>query len=357
MPRKRKQIVQLLQQTVALRTPVLDLSNGTVDDLLEQVCQMNWLTDLNLSHSHIHHLPDSVGNLITLTRLDLSENQLVTLPESFTQLTALAYLNLSHAGNEFSLSPTLTDWLKGISEVVWTTDPPVVLPPDAYVYWSPDHPNRWLERIQDALKLYGDAFNMEERGYDGTDSRTKADTDIQQVFDQVAELGQLFSEFYEDFRQHRFYYSSSESEKMIKNNPFRLPTKADEAWLATATATDVLPAHLQGKPWESTRTIEVINTQTGQPSAVCAYEFGEISAVNRADCEAQLFQAGPERLYVRTTRYSEGDIADNEWFDSENGGQFWQKQPQLTYTWLATNCHNWRDLGSLDQRPINAFCK
>ena len=361
MPRKRKQIRQLLQQTVALRTPALDLSNATANDLLEEVCKMNWLTELNLSHGHISLLPDSIGNLTALTRLDLSENQLTTLPESVSKLTKLVYLNLSHAGYEFTTSTTLADWLKQIPEVVWPIDPAPVLTPQQYIYWGPDHPNKWLEWIRQALKLYSDAFNMEERGIDGTDSRRKADADIQQIFTQVAELEQLLPQFYDDLKNHRFYYSSCESEKMITGNPFRLPTKADEEWLTNVNPSDLLPVQLRDELRNNgyRRFILTLNTATGLQAEVLSCEFGrfivshqpyEQDVIYQADCEAQLYQAGPERLCVRATLYGESEIPGIKWFCSENGGHSWQEQASLTYDWLNKNRHSWCELGTLSKR-------
>src|SRR5579862_9640681 len=104
MPRRRKEIIRIIEQAKAGQTPVLDLSNCNAGEFIEEICRMNWLVELKLSHCHLNTLPETIGNLTRLTRLVLAENQLSTLPDSITRLTALQHLDLNMAGYEFKVS-------------------------------------------------------------------------------------------------------------------------------------------------------------------------------------------------------------------------------------------------------------
>ena len=61
----------------------------------------------------------------------------------------------------------------------------------------------------------------------------------------MIELQRLFPQFYDDFKNHRFYYSGCESEKIMDTNSFRLQTKADEKWLTSVDSTNLLPIQLR----------------------------------------------------------------------------------------------------------------
>ncbi|MBD2704295.1 leucine-rich repeat domain-containing protein [Spirosoma sp. BT702] len=348
MPRKRKQILQLLEQTNAQHLPVLDFSYVSAGEFLDQICQMSWLTKLNLSHGHLSHVPHAIRNLTLLTHLDLSENQLSTLPDSFTQLKSLTYLNLHFAGYNFSATPELISWLKGIEEVVWPDTLPLFEEPPKRVDWVGSHPNRWLEILRQSLQRYSDAFNMEDRGYDGTSVRTKADSAIQQVFDQVPELQQILTQFYDDFKEHRFYWTSCQSESLLDTNPFQLPTKTDEEWLLNSP-TDHLPLRLLSGIQDGRRYVYCINIRTRQKSLIFSSPF-ENSLIynnlssNQTDCSVQLFQAGGQRLFLRATFYERGTLSRSEWYSSANGGTVWKEQAELTYDWLQSNCELWPQL-------------
>ena len=124
MPRKRKEIIALLEQAAARRPSALDLSKCNLGDLLAEVCRMDWLRELNLAHCHLARLPEEIGNLTRLVRLGLAENQLATLPDSIIRLTALRQLDLTRAGYEFSVSEAVKAWLKTVPEVTWTDGKP-----------------------------------------------------------------------------------------------------------------------------------------------------------------------------------------------------------------------------------------
>lgn len=357
MPRKRKEIVRLIEQTRTLQTPTLDISQCQLGDLVDEVCQMEWLTELNLSHGHLAALPDAIGNLTLLTRLDLSENQLSTLPEAMTRLTNLQYLNLHRAGYGFAIPESLAAWLKTIPEVQWPDgkqpEPEVAV----RTILTPDSPNRWLEWLKSALKLYGDALAMEDRGFGGYEKRAEADAWIAQIFQQVPELQEILPEFYQDFLNHRFYSYNCDSEKTLDHNPFRLPTKADEKWLAElSTAPDDSPTlTLYAEVSDSHRHIRVRNKRTGQESEVFDCEYGRCLLSNQpyaedeiylADCEAWLYQTGHRRYFLRAQVYDYGgDIT--RWYDSNDGGKTWHRQAQLTQEWLEKNRGNWPERGHI----------
>ena len=362
MPRKRKEIIKVIEQANAAQTPVLDLSNCDLRDLPAQICQMNWLTELNLAHCHIDVLPDEFGNLVNLTQLDLSENQLETLPGSFINLTALQSLNLTRAGYEFRLSVPVEQFVNQIPEVIWENKPPSVSEAAYIAFPESGHPNLWLEWIKDALKLYNDAFNMEERGGNGKESRTRADKEIGKIFEQLYEMKEILPEFYDDFQEHRFYASNCESEKTIKGNPFRLPTTEDDKWIIkfSLSRDDLPPLHLIDEISQG-RQIWAINTETCQKSDVYLSSYGSVTVWNTpyaaddyyfSDCEATLLQAGDQRFYVRVEEDGWGGT-NNKWFVSEDGGAVWHSQPSLTYEWLEKNFHRWRKLSYLSRRKQN----
>ncbi len=329
---------------------------------MKQVCQMKWLTELNLAHCHIDILPGEFGNLINLTKLNLSENQLSGLPESFINLTRLQFLNLTRAGYEFRLSAPLEQFVNQISEVIWEDKPPPVSVAAYIAFSDSDSPNLWLEWIKDALKLYNDAFNMEERGGNGKESRARADQEIGGIFAQFYEMKEIFPEFYDDFKERRFYESNRESEKTIEGNPFRLPTRDDDEWLVNFSISrdDLPPLHLIDEISRG-RRIFAINTETRQKSEVFWGGYGGVTVSNTpyeaddyyfADCEATLLQAGEERFYVRIEEDGWGGT-NNKWFVSEDGGAVWHNQPNLTFQWLENNYRRWRELSYLARRKKN----
>lgn len=362
MPRKRKVILKIIEEASAAQTPVLDLSNCDLRDLIEQICRMNWLTGLNLAHCHLDVLPDEFGNLINLTRLDLSENQIKMLPESFVNLTALQSLTLTHAGYGFMLSVPLEQFVDQIPEVVWEDKPPSVSETAYIAFPENGHPNLWLEWLKNALKLYGAAFNMEERGGGGYDVRTRADKEIGKIFGHLDELKEIFPEFYDDFEKRRFYDSNRESEKTIEGNPFRLPTAEDDEWIIkfSRSRENLPPLHLIDEIVHG-RQIWAINTETCRKSKVFLSGYGGVTVSNMfyaeaeyyfSDCEATLLQAGDKRFYVRVEEDGWGGT-NNKWFVSENGGTVWHSQPNLTFQWLENNHRRWRELSYLARRKQN----
>ena len=359
MPRKRKEIVKIIADANASQTPVLDLSNCDLRDFPAQVCQMSWLTELDLSHCHLDVLPDEFENMVKLKRLNLSENQLETLPESFINLTALQSLNLTRAGYEFRLSVPVEHFVNQIPEVIWENKPPPVSEIAYIAFPENGHPNLWLEWIKDALKLYNDAFNMEERGGNGKYPRTRADKEIGKIFEQLYEMKEIFPEFYADFKEHRFYASNRESEKTIEGNPFRLPMAEDDKWIINflLSREDLPPLYLIDEISQG-RQIWAINTETCQKSEVFLSDYGGVTVSNTpyaeddyyfSDCEATLLQAGDQRFYVRVEEDGWGGT-NRKWFVSEDGGKVWHSQPNLTHEWLEKNHRRWRELSYLARR-------
>ena len=368
MPRKRKALIALLAQAAIDRPPALDLSGGQVGELLDEVCRMDWLTELNLTRCHLSRLPEEIGNLTRLVRLRLSENQLATLPDTITRLTALRQLDLTLAGHELSASETVKQWMKNVPEVLWTDGKPPrwdVLRP---AWPVPRHPNGWLERLRSALRLYDAALEMEDRGFGSNGKRAEADAVIGEIFGQVAELARVLPELYRDFQARRFHSTSCESEKSLDGNPFRLPTKADDDWREEHPQPRphlFLTAEVVGER----RCVLTVHRPSGEKTDVASREHGWLHVGNQpyapdetywADCAAWLYQAGRERFYLRIETYGFGATPGVEWLGSDDGGVTWAEQAGLTYGWMNENRANWFELDRLAparDRPAGADLK
>ncbi len=377
MPRKRKDLIALIERATAERPPVLDLSKSNLEGLLDRVFQMDWLVELNLSHCHLSHLPDAlgnlsgltclvlaenqltelpdaIGNLSGLTRLVLAGNQLTTLPWTIDGLDALQHLDLNRAGPEFGFSVSYMEmeWLRTVPEVIWIDGKPPRFEPPAFPFPVPDNPNVWLQRLASALTLYGEALAVEDRfSFGGGGKRQEADALIRRVFEQEPGLKLELPEFYQDFLDRQFHSTSRPSEKILGKNPLRLPTKADDEWLAGNPSPS--PLRLGGEVVNDDRRV-TIRRPSGEETEVALLEPSGGVLMNapyaqdeyyQADSAVRLYQAGPKRFYLRLETY--GYSSNTDWLGSDDGGVSWQKQPQMTNSWLGKSCEKWREVDYL----------
>ncbi|MDP3533512.1 MAG: leucine-rich repeat domain-containing protein [Alphaproteobacteria bacterium] len=65
-------------------------------ETMEKLCDLTWVTNLQLSSNGITNLPNSFGNLTNLNNLSICNNLISNLPESFCNLQNLNSLNFSH---------------------------------------------------------------------------------------------------------------------------------------------------------------------------------------------------------------------------------------------------------------------
>ena len=75
-----KRFRQRIQAANEQQLEELDLSNGGLTEIPDEVLELTQLTFLNLSHNQLTSLPESIGNLSNLTTLDLRANPLETPP-------------------------------------------------------------------------------------------------------------------------------------------------------------------------------------------------------------------------------------------------------------------------------------
>jgi leucine-rich repeat protein SHOC2 len=75
---------------------VLNLRSRKLSVLPESICQLTYITDLELTDNLLINLPDNIGNISKLTHLNLIGNQLKTLPSSIGDLHRLTDLNLHY---------------------------------------------------------------------------------------------------------------------------------------------------------------------------------------------------------------------------------------------------------------------
>ena len=85
---------QRIQKAREQKLEELDLSNGGLTRIPDEVCELTHLKDLKLNGNKIQELPDSIGNLSNLRKLYLHNNQLINLPDSFSRLSSLTELYL-----------------------------------------------------------------------------------------------------------------------------------------------------------------------------------------------------------------------------------------------------------------------
>lgn len=75
------------------------------NEILQKICSLTWLKDLDLAHSGLQQIPDEIGNLKQLTELSLRGNDLQTLPQSIGSLEHLETLRVS--GNPLKSLPLM----------------------------------------------------------------------------------------------------------------------------------------------------------------------------------------------------------------------------------------------------------
>ncbi len=92
-----KRFRQQIQEAKEQQLEELDLSNGGLTEIPDEVFKLTHLKELNLSNNRLNNLPDSITKLSGLTKLDLSNNRLNNLPDSITNLSSLTKLDLRNS--------------------------------------------------------------------------------------------------------------------------------------------------------------------------------------------------------------------------------------------------------------------
>ncbi|MGK7952900.1 MAG: COR domain-containing protein [Xenococcaceae cyanobacterium] len=121
------QLTQIPDEVFELRNlKVLNLSWNKIHKLHNYSSNSSNLIALNLSNNQLPVLPDSIANFFNLTTLDLSNNQLVNLPNSLANLSNLTTLDLSN--NQLSNLPDYLAYISNLTELYLSSNQLANLP-------------------------------------------------------------------------------------------------------------------------------------------------------------------------------------------------------------------------------------
>jgi hypothetical protein len=353
MPRKKKEIATMIKQAKQENWTSLDLKNCPLTDFIDEVCQMAQLEELDLTHCHLTILPDAIGNLSNLKKLTLAENQLDTLPETICNLQKIEYLDLT-LNNLRKTSQNVLQWIKSIpSYVVSNTEIERLIKEPEVIVKCPKNPNAILKWLEEVLTEYGSALSADDHNADGDSVRERADKTIADIFRGIPELKEVLSDFYKDFQEKKFYYCGQESEKTLKQNPFKLPINKDIKWLAeNKNQKDKISYCLSLKTTETKQRVRFI--RNGEEFLITYVAYGSWTLSNQpyaedidyfANYTANLYRVGQERFYVKLIETGLSDATS--WYVSEDGGKSWSKQPYFLHEFLDVEKEKWILLSSV----------
>lgn len=353
MPRKKKEIQAMIKQAKEQGLTKLDLTNCQLsEEFIDNVCEINQLQELNLTHCHLTKLPDKIANLSNLTIFILKENQLETLPESICKLEKIEHLDLTLSGLKY-VSENLRQWLKGIATAITEHTDIELKEPEEIKPFIIAEPNILLLSLQSALDGYANANSADDHHADGDQIRQESDKQINEIFEGIPELKEVLSDFYKDFMEKNFYYFNQESEKVLKQNPFKLPTQQDIKWLAEKhNLKDTSSYYLSPKTTESTQRLCFIKDD--QEKLITILSYGDAIISNQpyaadesyfADFTAKLYRAGQERFYIELIESGFSEVVN--WYISEDFGKTWSKSPLFLHKFFNSEQVNWILLSSI----------
>ncbi len=117
---------QKIQEAKEQHLEELDLSDGQLTKIPDEVFELTHLKVLNLSFNKIYELPDFISNLSNLTTLGLVKNQLSILPDSIGHLSNLTTLGL--VKNQLSILPDSIGHLSNLTTLYLNENQLSILP-------------------------------------------------------------------------------------------------------------------------------------------------------------------------------------------------------------------------------------